>query len=83
MFLVGYKTRRNEVIFCVLGRYIWEAENPGGKMLSSVYKHFLSMWGKLPSLGKADLTTEQGRGDETADGGIEATHGLFPWKCTY
>lgn len=47
-------------------------------MLSSVYNHFLSMWGKLLSLGKADLTTEQQRGAETADGGTEATHGLFP-----
>lgn len=46
-------------------------------MLSSDLTQLFSMWGKFLSLGKADLTTEQGRGAETADGGIEATHGLF------
>lgn len=74
---------RHEVIgiSCVLGRYIWEAENPGSKMLSSVLIQFLSTWGKLLPLGKADLTTERGRGAETADGGAEATHGLFLLSC--
>lgn len=70
---------RSEIIdiFCVLRRYIWEVENPGSKMLSSVLIQTLFMWVKLLSLGKADLTKKHGRDAETVDGGIEATDGHF------
>lgn len=46
-------------------------------MLSSALIQFPFMWGKLLSLGKADLTMEQGKRAETADGGIEVTDALF------
>lgn len=41
------------------------------------------MWGKLLSLGKADLPMEQGRGAETADKGIEMTHAFFLFVCFF
>lgn len=78
-FSKGHKTMSNEIIsiFCGLEGHIEEAKNPESKMLSSALILFPFMWGKLLSLGRADLPIKQGRGAETADREIEMTHAFF------